>query len=141
LQKIVYKNPFLKKILDNVFFCLHSKQQFIFSFQDMKEIYMNMKKIILLLAGSALLSSCVIATPSVTPEVSESGARGKEDRPIHQYTGAVGVYRIKLTEPILMSLEGRCDVPLFVIEARKETGKITCVKKQMNSPLQMIVDI
>jgi len=85
----------------------------------MKENYMNMKKIILLLAGSMFLSSCVIATPSVTPEVSESGARGKKDRPIHQYTGAVGVYLIKLTEPILMSLVGRCSAQRFVIEARK----------------------
>lgn len=82
---------------------------------------MNMKKIILLLAGSMFLSSCVIATPSVTPEVSESGARGEKDRPIHQYTGAVGVYRIELTEHILMSLEGRCNVTRFVIEARKES--------------------
>lgn len=71
---------------------------------------MNMKKIILLLAGSALLSSCAVA-----------GERGIESKLIEQNRSAVGVYRIKLTEPILMSLEGRCDVPLFVIEARKES--------------------
>ena len=78
----------------------------------MKEIYMNMKKIILPLAGSALLSSCAVAGGS---------GSGIESKLIEQNRRAVGVYRIELTEPILMSLEGRCNVPLFVIEARKES--------------------
>lgn len=73
---------------------------------------MNMKKIILPLAGSALLSSCVVAGGS---------GSGIESKLIEQNRRAVGVYRIELTEPILMSLEGRCNVPLFVIEARKES--------------------
>ena len=73
---------------------------------------MNMKKIILPLAGSALLSSCAVAGGS---------GSGIESKLIEQNRRAVGVYRIELTEPILMSLEGRCNVPLFVIEARKES--------------------
>jgi hypothetical protein len=77
----------------------------------MKEIYMNMKKIILLLAGSALLSSCAVV----------AGERGIESKLIEQNRRAVGVYRLNLTEPILMSLAGRCNVPLFVIKARKES--------------------
>lgn len=73
---------------------------------------MNMKKIILPLAGSALLSSCAVAGGS---------GSGIESKLIEQNRRAVGVYRIELTEPILMSLEGRCNIPLFVIEARKES--------------------
>lgn len=70
---------------------------------------MNMKKIILLLAGSALLSSCAVV----------ADGRGMESKLIEQNRRAVGVYRIELTEHILMSLEGRCSAQRFVIEARK----------------------
>ncbi len=70
---------------------------------------MNMKKIILPLAGSALLSSCAVV----------ADGRGMESKLIEQNRRAVGVYRIELTEPILMSLVGRCSAQRFVIEARK----------------------
>lgn len=72
---------------------------------------MNMKKIILPLAGSALLSSCAVV----------ADGRDMESKLIEQNRRAVGVYRIELTEHILMSLEGRCNVTRFVIEARKES--------------------